>query len=204
MGDKAYTRYPESFAILGQGYIPGTKVPLELLMYVVLAVVFWLLLHRTAFGRRVYAIGSNHVAARFSGVPVDRIRVTVSALIGLIAGLASVLLTSRIGSTRPNIATGYEMEIITIVVLGGVAITGGKGTMMGVAIGTFLIGYLKFALGLVNVPGKVINILTGLLLILAILLPGRIAALEKRRSMRRERMDAGQSATGEEASADAG
>jgi ribose/xylose/arabinose/galactoside ABC-type transport system permease subunit len=73
-----------------------------------------------------------------------------------------------------------------------------------VAIGTFLIGYLKFALGLVNVPGKVINILTGLLLILAILLPGRIAALETRRSMRRGRIDAGQSAVGEEASRDAG
>jgi rhamnose transport system permease protein len=104
-------------------------------MYVVLAVVFWLLLHRTAIGRRVYAIGSNHVAARFSGVPVDRIRLTVSALIGLMSGLASVLLTSRIGSTRPNIARGYEMEIITIVVLAGVAITGGKGTMMGWPLG---------------------------------------------------------------------
>jgi rhamnose transport system permease protein len=186
LGDKAYTRYPEPFAVLGQGYIPGTKIPLQLVLYLVLAVGFWLLLHYSAFGRRVYAIGSNRVAARFSGVPVDRIRITVSGLTGLMSGLASVLLTARIGSTRPNIATGYEMEIITIVVLGGVAITGGRGTMAGVVIGTFLIGYLKFALGLVNVPGKVINIVTGVLLVLAILLPGRVAALQARVGLQRE------------------
>ncbi len=187
LGDRAFTKYPASFAFFGQGYVPGTPVPFELLLFALMAVIFGLLLHRTTFGRKVYAIGNNPVAARFSGVRVDRIRLIVSCLVGLLSGLASVLLTSRIGSTRPNIADGWELEVITIVVLGGVAITGGSGNIGGVIIGIFLIGFLKFGMGLVNVPGKVMNIVTGILLILAVLLPGWIGGLQQRARMREEK-----------------
>jgi rhamnose transport system permease protein len=187
LGDRAFTKYPAPFAYFGQGYIPGTPVPFELVLFVVMAVVFGLLLHRTTFGRKVYAIGNNATAARFSGVRVDRIRLIVSCLTGLMSGLASILLTSRIGSTRPNIADGWELEIITIVVLGGVAITGGKGNFGGVVIGIFLIGFLKFGMGLVNVPGKVMNIVTGILLIMAVLLPGWVGKFQQRARIRDER-----------------
>ncbi|MCE1196813.1 hypothetical protein LWX53_09990 [bacterium] len=119
----------------------------------------------------MYAVGNNKTAAKFSGVPVDRVRMTAFILSGLAAGLAAVMLTSRIGSTRPNIASGWDTDIITIVVLGGVAITGGKGNIIGVIISNFLLGYLKFGMGVLNIPGKVMNIITGVLLVVAILLP---------------------------------
>jgi rhamnose transport system permease protein len=186
LGDKAYTRYPRPFAYLGQGYIGDSAVPFELVLFVVLAVVFGLLLHRTTFGRKVYAIGNNATAARFSGVPVHGIRLLIFCLSGLMSGLASVLLTSRIGSTRPNIAEGWELEIITTVVLGGVAISGGQGNILGVIISIFLIGFLKFGMGLINVPGVVMNIVIGLLLIIAILLPGSVGRLRNRFLLRRQ------------------
>jgi rhamnose transport system permease protein len=186
LGDKAYTRYPKGFAYLGQGYVGDTLVPFELLLFVLLAVLFGLMLHRTTFGRKVYAIGNNATAARFSGVPVRTVRLLVFCLSGLMSGLASVLLTSRIGSTRPNIAEGWELEIITTVVLGGVAISGGQGNLFGVIVGIFLIGFLKFGMGLINVPGVVMNIVIGFLLIVAILLPGSVGRLRNRLLLRRQ------------------
>ena len=180
LGDQAYTKYPESFAYFGQGYLGNTTIPFELVLFVFLTVIFGLLLHRTTFGRKVFAIGNNSTAAAFSGVPVNRIRLIVFTLTGLMSGVASLLLTSRIGSTRPNMASGWELEIITTVVLGGVAITGGKGNIFGVIIGIFLIGFLKFGMGLINVPGKVMNIVIGFLLIIAIMLPGYIGNLKGR------------------------
>lgn len=180
LGDKAYTHYPESFAYFGQGYLGNTLIPFELLLFILLAVCFGLILHKTSFGRKVYSIGNNPTAAAFSGVPVKRIRMIAFMASGLMSGLAAILLTSRIGSTRPNIASGWELEIITTVVLGGVAITGGRGSVIGVIIGIFLIGFLKFGMGLINVPGKVMNIIIGFLLIVAIMLPGYIGRIRAR------------------------
>ena len=102
------------------------------LLFAILAVAVGFLLHRTTYGRRIFAVGNNLTTARFSGVRVDRLRLINFTLNGLAAGIASVLLTSRIGSTRPNIASGWELDVITIVVLGGIAITGGKGSVAGV------------------------------------------------------------------------
>lgn len=171
LGDQAYTKYPESFAYFGQGYLGKSIVPFELLVFAILAVVAGVALNKTVYGRHVYAVGNNKTAAKFSGVPVDRVRMIAFVLSGLAAGLAAVMLTSRIGSTRPNIASGWDTDIITIVVLGGVAITGGKGNIIGVIISNFLLGYLKFGMGVLNIPGKVMNIITGVLLVVAILLP---------------------------------
>ncbi|HEY9595216.1 MAG TPA: ABC transporter permease [Spirochaetia bacterium] len=184
LGDQAYTKYPASFAFFGQGYILGTHIPFELIVFVVFAVLFGILLHRTTFGRNVYAIGNNPTAARFSGVRVERMRVVVSCLTGLMSGVAAILLTSRIGSTRPNIANGWAMEIITTVVLGGVAITGGRGNIGGVILGIFLLGFLKFGMSLINVMGTVQNIFSGVLLIVAILLPGWVAQRQEKARLR--------------------
>ena len=187
LGDKAYTKYPKSFSYFGQGYIPGTVIPFELVLFVVLAIIFSFMLHRTSFGRKLYAAGNNPVASRFSGIKVNRIRLFLFSLNGFMSGIAAILLTSRIGSTRPNIANGWELEIITTVVLGGIAITGGKGKMLGVIIGIFLIGFLKFGMGLVNIPGKVMNIVVGFLLIIAIMLPDFIGKLRKNYILKQER-----------------
>jgi rhamnose transport system permease protein len=182
LGDKAFTKYPASFAFFGQGYIGNTMIPFELVLFFLLAIIFGIMLHKTTIGRKVFAIGNNPTAARFSGIPVNRIRLIIFTVTGLCSGLASILLTSRIGSTRPNIAYGWELEIITTVVLGGVAITGGKGNIFGVVISIFIIGFLKFGMGLINVPGKVMNIIIGLLLILAIMLPELLKRLKPKNS----------------------
>ncbi|MBB6409153.1 ABC transporter permease [Mesorhizobium sangaii] len=170
LGDQAYKGYPESFAFFGQGYV-WWVVSFELVLFLVAAIVYWLVLHRTSFGRRVFAIGNNPVAAQFSGVRVGRIKFILFCLTGLMSGIASVLITSRLGSTRPSIAQGYELEVITMVVLGGVSILGGAGSILGVVLAAFIMGLVTFGLGLLNVPGIVMSIFIGLLLIIVIALP---------------------------------
>lgn len=180
LGDQAYRTYPPGFDYFGQGYVFWV-VSFEFCLFVLLTVAFGVLLHRTVFGRRVYAIGNNPTAALFSGIDVQRHRLVLFALVGLMAGLASLLLTSRLGSTRPNIATAWELEIITMVVLGGVNINGGAGTIPGVFIAAFLMGFITFGMALLNVPGIVMTVLIGLLLILAIATPILIRRLTGQR-----------------------
>ncbi|RJT38838.1 ABC transporter permease [Mesorhizobium waimense] len=170
LGDRAYKGYPASFAFFGQGYV-WWVVSFELTLFLVAAVIYWFVLHRTSFGRRVFAIGNNPVAAQFSGVRVDRIKFILFCLTGLMSGIAAVLITSRLGSTRPSIAQGYELEAITMVVLGGVSILGGAGSILGVVLAAFIMGLVTFGLGLLNVPGIVMSIFIGLLLIIVIALP---------------------------------
>lgn len=170
LGDKAYGGYPESFAYFGQGYVVSV-ISFEFVLFIFFALVFGVLLHTTSFGRRIYAIGNNEFAARFSGIPVERVKFTLFLLTGLMSGIAAVCLTSRLGSTRPSIAQGWELEVITMVVLGGVSILGGSGTIVGVVIAAFVMGLVTFGLGLLNVPGIVMSIFIGLLLIITISLP---------------------------------
>jgi rhamnose transport system permease protein len=172
LGDQAITKYPADFMSLGQGYfIKWPPVPYSFALFLALAVAFAIVLHRTAFGRKLFAMGNNPVAAQFSGIPVNNIRFWLFVLTGLLSGIAAVLLTARIGSTRPNIALGWELEVITAVILGGVSIAGGAGTIPGVVLAVFIIGFATFGLSLVNVPGIVISVLLGLLLITSIALP---------------------------------
>ena len=172
LGDQALTKYPASFQAIGQGYLfDPWPIPISFVLFLALAVVFGIVLHRTTIGRRIYAIGANPTAALFSGVRVNRIRFSLFVLMGLMAGLAAVLLTGRIGSTRPNIALGFELEVVTMVVLGGVAISGGSGSIIGVVLAVFVLGFTTFGLSLINVPGIVISILNGFLLIVSIAAP---------------------------------
>jgi rhamnose transport system permease protein len=170
LGDKAYGGYPESFAYFGQGYVVWV-FSFEFVLFIAFALIFGVLLHATTFGRRIYAIGNNEFASRFSGIHVERMKFTLFMLTGLMSGIAAVCLTSRLGSTRPSIAQGWELEIITMVVLGGVSILGGAGSIIGVVIAAFVMGLVTFGLGLLNVPGIVMSIFIGLLLIITISLP---------------------------------
>jgi len=187
--DNAYTHYPLKFAYFGQGYIGKSVVPFEFVFFLILAVIMGFILHKTTYGRKLYAIGNSASASRFSGINVDRIRFINFAVNGLFAGIAAVLLTSRIGSTRPNIATGWELEAITLVVLGGVAITGGKGNIFGVVIASLLVGYLKFGMALVNLSAKVMIITTGALLIIAVLVPKILEIIKARQKLRSQRSE---------------
>jgi rhamnose transport system permease protein len=176
LGDAAFTGYPASFAWFGQGYVFWV-ITVELVIFTIAALVFGTLLHRTSFGRTVYAIGNNATAARFSGIRVDRIRFILFLLTGLMSGVAAVCLTSRLGSTRPSIAAGFELEVVTIVVLGGVSILGGSGTILGVVLAAIVMGLVTFGLGLLNVPGIVMSIVVGALLIGVIAVPRLISKL---------------------------
>jgi rhamnose transport system permease protein len=170
LGDKAFTGYPASFAYFGQGYV-WWVFSFELVLFAVFAVIYSVLLHKTNFGRAVYAIGNNQTAALFSGVRVGRVKFILFLLTGLMAGIASICLTSRLGSTRPSIALGVELEVVTMVVLGGVSILGGSGTIPGVVLAAFIMGMVTFGFGLLNVPGIVMSIFIGVLLISVIALP---------------------------------
>ena len=170
LGDQAYGKYPANFAFFGQGYVFWV-FSFEFVLFLVMAGLFAVLLHATNFGRHVYVIGNNPLAARFSGIPVERVKFILFLLTGLMSGIAAVCLTSRLGSTRPSIAQGWELEVVTMVVLGGVSILGGAGTIAGVVIAAFVMGLVTFGLGLLNVPGIVMSIFIGLLLIVTIALP---------------------------------
>lgn len=170
LGDQAFTGYPKSFAFFGQGYV-WWVISFELALFTVAALAFYLLLHRTNFGRTVYMIGNNATAAQFSGVRVARVRFILFLLTGLMSGIAAVCLTSRLGSTRPSIATGMELEVVTMVVLGGVSILGGSGRILGVVLAALIMGLVTFGFGLLNVPGIVMSIFLGLLLIGTIAVP---------------------------------
>jgi len=182
LGDQAARGYPESFTYLGQGTLPGTPIPFSLVLFLVLAVVFGLVLHKTAFGRYLYAIGSNQDAAIYSGISVPRVKVIIFTISGLMAALAGLVLAARYGSTRPDIGTGLELAVITAVVLGGVDINGGKGTMIGAILALLLIGLLRFGMGLLNIQGQVQSIAIGILLILSILLPNLPQIVRNQRS----------------------
>lgn len=170
LGDQAYGKYPADFAYFGQGYVFWV-ISFEFVLFIAMAILFAILLHATNFGRQVYVIGNNPFAARFSGIPVERVKFILFLLTGLMSGIAAVCLTSRLGSTRPSIAQGWELEVVTMVVLGGVSILGGSGTIAGVVIAAFVMGLVTFGLGLLNVPGIVMSIFVGLLLIVTIAIP---------------------------------
>ena len=177
LGDQAITGYPEPLSVLGNGYlgdligVPWLIVPLEFIVFLLMAAAVGTLLHRTVVGRRVYAIGANPIASRFSGIEVDRYRFWLFVFAGVAAALAAVMLTGRIGSTRPNIALGWELDAITMVILGGVAIEGGRGSIVGTVLAALLMGMFTFALGMVNVSGIVMSMLIGVLLVIAMVLP---------------------------------
>jgi rhamnose transport system permease protein len=141
-----------------------------------------LFLHRSVAGRRVYAIGANPVAARFSGIAVDRYRMGLFIFAGVMAAPAAVLLTGRIGSTRPNLALGWELDALTIVILGGVAIEGGRGSIVGTLFAAVLLGSFTFALGMLNVSGIVMSMIVGVLLIVSMVLPRWLRKISWRRT----------------------
>ena len=180
LGDKAFTGYPQSMTDWGQGYFFG-MVPREFVVLLVFAALVAVVLHTTSWGRRIYAIGNNPEAARFSGIAVDRYRLVLFMLTGLVAGLAAFLLTGRIGSTRPNIATGWELEIITMVILGGVSISGGAGTIGGVLLAVLTMGTVTYGMALANVPGIYMTIVIGVLLLATIALPRLLRARQGRK-----------------------
>lgn len=178
LGDQAFNGYPDSFARLGRGYVFWV-ISFELTLFAIFALIYGIVLHKTNFGRHVYTIGNNPTAARFSGIRVERVKMILFLLTGLMSGIAAICLTARLGSTRPSIAYAWELEVVTMVVLGGVSILGGAGSILGVVIAALVMGMVTFGLGLLNVPGIVMSIFIGALLIGVIALPRLVTKLRR-------------------------
>jgi rhamnose transport system permease protein len=169
LGSNARSGFPTDFTNIGGGYI-RTELPIALLVLVGFAIVLGIVLHATRFGRYLYAIGSNREAARFSGIPVTRVRVTIFLLSGLMSGVAAIVYLGFFGSVQADAASGSELvNVVTAVVLGGVDIFGGSGSMLGVLLALILIAVLRNGMQLANLAGAMQDIVIGGLLVGAIL-----------------------------------
>lgn len=160
--------YPEWFFVLGQGEVLG--VPTQLWIFLACAVIAAIVLGMSTFGRATYVTGANAVAARFSGIPVDRTILLIYMASGLISGLAAIIFVSRVSTTRSDMGTGLELDVITAVVLGGTSIFGGRGTIIGTLLGLILMQALKNGLALAGVKGDGTIVVIGLILIATIII----------------------------------
>jgi rhamnose transport system permease protein len=156
-------------------------MPGALVLFLVMLVVGGVVLHRSAFGRKVFVIGSNAEVARYSGIAVDRVKLTIFTMSGLVAGIAGVFFAARLGSVRANIGEGFELDIITMVLLGGVSIFGGTGSMVGVALAIGIVLNLRNGLGLANVEPNTQTGVIGALLIASVLAQNLLDRLPLRR-----------------------
>ena len=168
--DRAIGGFPAWFNTLGQQPILG-PLTLSLIIFFVLFAVFAVLLHASAFGRLIYVIGNNAEAARYSGVKVRRMKMALFIISGVVAALAGLLYAARLGSVRGDMAEGFELDIITIVLLGGVSIFGGSGNLVGVGLSILIILNLRNGMGLANITGNTQTSVIGGLLILSVLVP---------------------------------
>jgi len=183
LGGSEASSFPSSYTEIGGGYLWNNQLPVALLVLLGFALVLGVLLHATRFGRYVFTIGSNREAARFSGIPVARVRVTVFALSGLMAGIAGVIYVGNFGSARADAGATSLLDVVTAVVLGGVDIFGGAGSMFGVLLALILVAELRNGMQLVNVAGQTQDIVIGVLLLGAILAGNLIRAAQANRAL---------------------
>jgi rhamnose transport system permease protein len=168
--DRGISGFPAWFNALGQKGLIG-PVPLAMLIFAALAVLAYLLLQRTAFGRKVYFIGANRAVAEYSGLDVRAVKTKIFIASGAVSALAGVLFAARVGAIRGDIAQGFELDIITMVLLGGVSIFGGAGTMSGTILAILIVLALRNGMALQNITGHIQTGVLGVLLILSVMVP---------------------------------
>ncbi|WP_127473183.1 ABC transporter permease [Microbacterium sulfonylureivorans] len=182
LGTTAITEFPEEWTDLAKANLPGTPIPMIMIPFVVLAIIFAVVLHFTPFGRSLYAIGLSKEAAAFSGIDVGRTKFLLFVVSGAVSGFAGVYFTLLYSNARGDNAMGMELQVIAAVLLGGVSIFGGRGALHGVIAGVLLIGTLGSALRLASVSSDIINVITGLLLIVSVVSSSLLAWLQVRRA----------------------
>ena len=189
IGDESVTDFPATWTDRAFGNFAGTFVPNTMVLFAVLAIGFGVLLHSTPFGRSVYAIGANEEASYFSGLRVKRIKLTLFVLAGIVAALAGIVITLRNSTAAANVGQGFELTAVTAVLLGGVSIFGGRGTILGVILALLLLGGIQKALLLSeSISSYWIQIVTGVLLVGSVLGPNlarRVSEIRRRRSSQR-------------------
>jgi rhamnose transport system permease protein len=191
MGDQAVSNFPAEFTNLGFSSIPGTIIPWSVAIFSLLALVFIVVLHLSRLGRQLYAMGNSKEAARFAGIPVSRIKLGLFMLSSVMAALAGIIFTARFSSSRPDNAVGFELDVVTVVLLGGINIFGGQGTLLGAILALFIVAVLRNALSLADISGDIQNVAIGLLLIFSVLGPNIVRRIQA--ALARRRLAAGSS-----------
>jgi rhamnose transport system permease protein len=181
LGTRAVAEFPQNYADLATGTIPGTPIPYPFALFVVLAIVTAVVLHATGLGRALFAIGAQEEAAFFAGIRVKRIKLGLFVVSGVVSAFAGAIYTLRYGSARTDNGLGLELAVIAAVLLGGVDFDGGRGTLGGVVAGVLLIGLLRNLLMLRDVATEIQSIVTGLLLIVSVLTPKIVAGVREAR-----------------------
>ncbi|OFL54379.1 ribose ABC transporter permease [Streptococcus sp. HMSC073F11] len=156
------------FQFLGQGYIVGIPFPV-IIMFIVF-IVLYVLLHKTAFGKSVYAIGGNKKAAYISGVKLNKVKIIIYSISGIMASISGLIITSRLSSAQPTAGASYEMDAIAAVVLGGTSLSGGKGRILGTLIGALIIGVLNNGLNIIGVSAFWQQVVKGVVILIAVLI----------------------------------
>ena len=156
------------FQFLGQGYIVGIPFPV-IIMFIVF-IVLYVLLHKTAFGKSVYAIGGNEKAAYISGVKINKVKIIIYSISGIMASISGLIITSRLSSAQPTAGASYEMDAIAAVVLGGTSLSGGKGRILGTLIGALIIGVLNNGLNIIGVSAFWQQVVKGVVILIAVLI----------------------------------
>ncbi len=177
--DNSVGGFPGWFTRLGQKGLIG-PITFSIILFFVMAAIAGVILHYSGFGRRVYTIGSNARVAVYSGVPVARTRIIIFAMSGFISALAGILYAARLGAVRSSTAQGFELDIITIVLLGGVSIFGGVGSLVGVLLSIFLVLNLRNGMTIAGITGNTQTGVIGLLLILSVLIPNLVSRAQGR------------------------
>jgi rhamnose transport system permease protein len=181
LGDGAVTGFPENYRPLATGTVAGTFLPYATVLVILVGVIAAVVVHATPAGRALFAIGLGEQTARFSGIRVDRIKMSLYLVSGGLAAVASLIFTLRYNSARADNGNGLELAVVAAVLLGGVSIFGGRGTVFGVATAVLLMAGLRNVLFLGDVSNEIQNVITGLLLIVSVLVPVAARRLSKRR-----------------------
>jgi len=178
LSGEGVAEFPQGYLNIGGGYVHN-ELPWAVIVFVIATVILGTVLHATRFGRYLFAIGNNREAARLSGVPATRTRVTIFVISGLMAGIAGIAYVGYFGSARADAAQGSLLDVVTAVVLGGVSIFGGAGSMLGVFLALILVAELRNGMQLANLGGDTQNIVIGVLLLAAIMAGNLIRAAQE-------------------------
>ncbi len=166
-GAVSFTGFPANFLALGQGYF-WHVVPVQLPLFVAVVAAYWVLLHRSVIGRSLFAIGFNADGARYAGIPVRKRLALIYVLSGVVASLAAIIYVAHLGLAKSDLGTGYELQAIAAVVLGGTSVFGGRGTLFGSLLGLLFLSVLQNGMHLMALPSEMYGVLTGALLLLIV------------------------------------
>jgi rhamnose transport system permease protein len=178
---ESFTGFPQSFLALGQGYL--WHIPIQVFLFLLFIFLFGILLHRSIIGRGLYAIGLNSEGARYAGIPVSSYLAVVYVLSGTVAGVAAIIYVSHLGLAKSDLGTGFELQAITAIVIGGTSVFGGRGSVFGSVLGLLFLCVLQNGLHLLAIPSEATGVLTGLLLVSVVatdLLHGKMESFRSR------------------------